>query len=206
VIAYPAVVTTAGDATLVYVGLFALAILVYGWVVLVRMRAATAAGRIAVRHGSRWGLLCGGVWTLELIVANLLGPQPGVLHLLLYYGSTYVAVMLPGLAGILAARRAGRLGAGIEAGLLCGMCGAIGIFLAAITLAPLLLAAGPHDPQTLREFQRSGLPDLTIFMVGEYLAAMIAHLWIGLLTGLTLGMLGGAIGKALATPQNTTLA
>ena len=63
VIAYPAVVTTAGDATLVYVGLFALAILVYGWVVLVRMRAATAAGRIAVRHGSRWGLLCGGVWT-----------------------------------------------------------------------------------------------------------------------------------------------
>jgi hypothetical protein len=204
-IVYPAVVTTAGSAALVYLGLFALAILIYGWVVLINIRAATDAGRIAVRQGSRWGLLCGGAWTIELIVANLLGPQPGELQLLLYYGSTSVATLLPGLAALLAAQRAGRLSAGLQAGLLCGMCGAVGIFLATITLAPLLLAAGVHDPQTLREFGRSGLPDLTTFMIGDYLAGMIAHLWIGLITGLLLGMVGGAIGKALTTSHNAAL-
>jgi hypothetical protein len=202
---YPAVVTTARSAALVYVALFALAILVYGWVVLALTRITTAEERIVMQHGIWWGLLCGGVWMIELIVANLLALQPGGLHLLLYYGSTSVAMLLPGLAALLAAQRAGRFGVGLQAGLLCGMCGAIGIFLATIALAPLLLAAGPHDPQTLREFQRSALPDLTTFMVGDYLAGMIAHLWIGLITGLVLGVVGGTIGKALATPHDVTL-
>ena len=202
---YPAVVTTAPSAALVYLGLFALALLIYGWVVLVHIRAATDAERIAMQHGIWWGLLCGGVWTIELIVANLLGPQPGALQVLVYYGSTAVATLLPGPAALLAAQRAARFGAGLQAGLLCGMCGAIAIFLATIALSPLLLPAGLHDPQTVREFQRSGLPDLTTFIVGDYLAGMIAHLWIGLITGLILGMLGGAIGKALVTPHKATL-
>jgi hypothetical protein len=202
---FPAVVMTARSAALVYLSLFALAMLIYGWVAFLHTRATTAEQRIAVRRGIIWGLLCGGVWTIELIVANLLGPQPGGLHLLLYYGSTAVAMLLPGLAALLAAQRAGRFGAGLQAGLLCGMCGAVGIFLATIALAPFLLAAGLHDPQTVREFDRSGLPDLTTFMVGDYLAGMIAHLWIGLITGLILGMLGGAIGKALVTPHKATL-
>src|SRR5689334_1064301 len=72
---YPAVVTTAGNAALVYLGLFVLAMMIYGWVALTRTRTTTPEQRIAVWQGSRWGLLCGGVWTVELIVANLLGPQ-----------------------------------------------------------------------------------------------------------------------------------
>jgi hypothetical protein len=202
---FPAIVITDPSAALVYLSLFALAILIYGWVVLVHIHAATDAERIAMQHGIWWGLLCGGVWIVELIVANLLGPQGGRLQLLLYYGSTWVAMLLPGLAALLAAQRAGRFGAGLQAGLLCGMCGAITIFLATIALAPLLLAAGLHDPQTMREFGRSGLPDLTTFMVGDYLAGMIMHLWIGLITGLLLGMFGGATGKTLAAPHNATL-
>ena len=202
---FPAVVITDPSAALVYLGLFALAILIYGWVVLMYIRATTDAERIAMRHGIWWGLVCGGVWIVELIVANLLGPQGGGVQLPLYYGSTSVAMLLPGLAALLAAQRASRFGAGLQAGLLCGMCGAIAIFLATIALAPLLLAAGLHDPQTVREFERSGLPDLTTFMVGDYLAGMIAHLWIGLITGLILGMLGAATGKTLAAPHNAAL-
>lgn len=34
--------------------------------------------------------------------------------------------------------------------------------------------------------------------MGDYLTGMIAHLWIGLLTGLAFGSLGGLLGKAAA--------
>ena len=110
-----------------------------------------------------------------------------------------MAVFLPGLAGLLAARQAGRVGAGpfkagVQAGLLCGACGGLGIFLASFVLSGLLIPAGHLDPQTVREFQRSGLPDLNTYIVSDYLAGMIAHLWIGLITGLLLGALGSLVG------------
>ena len=197
-ISYPAVMTSAGGPALVYLSLFALAMLLYGWVALVRTRVATLHERIVVWQGMIWGLLCGGVWIIELMVANLLGPQFGWLNAVLYVGTTVGGYLLPGLAAVLAARRTERIGAGIQAGLLCGMVGGIMIFLASAALAPLLLAAGQHDPQTLHEFQRSGLPNVTTFIVGDYLAGMIAHLWIGLITGLVLGTIGGALGKVHA--------
>jgi hypothetical protein len=108
--------------------------------------------------------------------------------------------LMPGLAGLVAARRAGRLANGLRAGLLCGMLGALSIFLMAWALSALLLPAGAHDPQTVQEFQRSGQPDLTTYMVSDYLAGMIVHLWIGLISGLGLGTLGGLIGQAWARP------
>jgi hypothetical protein len=206
-ITYPAVVTTAScQQMLAYLLLFVLAVLIYGYVVLIRTHMATPAERIAVWQGAIWGFLCGGAWIVELIAANLVGPYFGWLNLVLYFGSAAGGYLLPGLAALLVAWRAGRIGAGLQAGLLCGMVGGMIIFLASAALAPLLLAAGQHDPQTMREFQRSGLPDLTTFIVGDYLAGMIAHLWIGMITGLVLGMLGGAIGKALAAHQRAILA
>ena len=79
------------------------------------------------------------------------------------------------------------------------------IFLASLVLSAFLLQVGQHDPQTIHEFQRSGLPDITTYIVGDYLAGMIAHLWIGLMTGSFLGVLGGVIGKATLLPEKTTL-
>src|SRR5437868_1657526 len=113
-IIYPAVVTTAGGQALVYLSLFALAILLYGWVALIRTRAATPTERIAVWLGTCWGLLCGGAWIVELMVANLLGPQFGWPYPLLYFGSAASGYLLPGLAALLAAWRAGRIGAGLQ--------------------------------------------------------------------------------------------
>ncbi len=69
---------------LVYLLLFVLAVLIYGWVALVHTRLATPAERIAVWQGTFWGLVCGGAWTIELMVANLLGPDFGWLNLILY--------------------------------------------------------------------------------------------------------------------------
>jgi len=50
----------------------------------------------------------------------------------------------------------------------------------------------------VREFQRSGIPNLPTYIVGDYLAAMIAHLWIGLLTGVGFGLLGSGLGIGFA--------
>ncbi len=75
------------------------------------------------------------------------------------------------------------------------------IFLASIVPSTLLLQAGQYDPQTIREFQHSGPPDLKTYIVGDHLAGMIAHLWIGLLTGLVLGIIGDLIGKVVAGPR-----
>jgi len=198
---YPLVVSTAGGLALVYLTLFVVATLVYGWFTLFRARAATPEAQIALEQGTRWGLICGGAWSVELVVANLTGPQLGWLNLVLYYGSALTGYLLPGLAGFLAAQCARRLGVGLRAGLLCGMFGGIMIFLASMALSALLLAAGQHDPLTIHEFQRSGLPDLETYIVGDYLAGMIAHLWIGLLTGLVFGAVGGVLGKAAAGAQ-----
>ena len=202
VISTPTVVTTAGVQALVYLMLFALALLIYGWFALFRTRAATLAEQVALRTGTVWGLLCATSWVIELLVANVGSLGWGWLHLVLYFGSAVTGYVLPGLAGGLSAWRSGRTASGIEAGLLCGMIGAVAIFLASLFLSALLFQAGQHDQGTLREFAHSGLPDLKTYLVGDYLAAMIAHLWIGLITGFFLGLCGGVVGKVFAHPPH----
>ncbi len=76
------------------------------------------------------------------------------------------------------------------------------IGLAAIALDPLFLGVGQHDPQFIRAFEHSGLPDITTYLVGDTLAGLIVHLWLGLLTGFFLGVVGGALGKALTLSRN----
>ncbi len=197
---YPAIITTAGGAAVVYLAMFVVAVLSYGGLGFLSTRATSLSERVALQQGTLWGLVCGGAWIIELLVANVIGPQLGAFNLILYFGSAITGYLLPGLAGLLAARRAGQFGAGLRAGLLCGMVGGIMIFLASIVFSALLFSAGQADPQTLREFQRSGLSDFKTYIVGDYLAGMIAHLWIGLISGLGLGAIGGAIGRALARP------
>lgn len=204
---YPAVVTTAGREAGIYLALFALAICIYAWFALYQTRAQVSAGNryIALRYGIILGLLCGGAWIFEILVANVWGPGLGSLNVVFYFGSTFMGAFLPGLAGLLAGWRTRRVASGLQAGLLTGMCGGLILFLTVTApLSMLLVDAGQHDPQSINEFQRSGLPDIQTFLIGDYLAAMIAHLWIGLVTGLFLGALGGALGKALAPLQSNT--
>ena len=202
-IATPTVVTAAGAQALVYLMLFVLALLIYGWFALFRTRPATRAAQGALQTGTLWGLFCATAWVAELLIANVMHPGWGPWHLALYYGSTFIGFLVPGLASFLVAVRSGHLLSGLQAGLLTGMMGALAIFLASFLFSALLLHTGQSDPQTLREFAHSGLPDLKTYIVGDFLAGMIAHLWIGLVTGFFLGLLGGLGGKALAPlPQS----
>jgi hypothetical protein len=202
-IGHPKVVTTAGGEALIYLMLFVLALLLYGGFALFHTRAATPNEQSSLRQGALWGLVCGSVWVVEVLVANVIGPQLGPFNLICYYGSALTAYLLPGLAALLAARQTGQISAGLRAGLLAGMCGSLILFLAAaFPLFSLLGGNSQPDAQTIREFHWSGLPDLQTFLVGDWLAAMIAHLWIGLVTGFFLGGVGGALGKALALPTS----
>jgi hypothetical protein len=201
VIGNPGVVQTGGSATGIYLALFVLAILIYSWFALFRTPRAAPAQRLALRIGTRWGLVCGGAWLVEVLIANVIGSQLGPLHIPLYYLATMIGFLLPVLAGMLAAQCSGRR-AGLEAGLLCGMLGGL-ILCAVATVVPAIIMGVQPDAQTLDEFHRSGLVDLQTFLIGDFLAALIAHLWIGLITGLLFGLAGAAVGKALAGRRAT---
>jgi hypothetical protein len=201
-LAFPGVVSAADAQALIYLGLFALALLLYAGFALVWVRDA-ASQAIALQQGTVWGCLCGAAWMIELSVANLgwMVPQLSWLFGLLYAGSASLGFLLPGVAGLWAAWRARQLRAGIEAGLLCGMLAGLVLFLTYSALSTLLLQVGQQDPQIVREFQRSGWTDLPTYIVGDYLAAMVAHLWIGLLSGVGFGVLGSSLGIGFVTIQ-----
>src|SRR5579859_6282142 len=84
---HPAVIATAGEQAPIYLLLLVAAMLIYGWFALFQIRSGTVKARIPLQRGIFWGLLCGGVWIIELLVANLLGPQFGWFYFVLYYGS-----------------------------------------------------------------------------------------------------------------------
>ncbi len=196
VVRYPALVAADAGQAIFYLGLLVVALSLYAgfaWA-----QTGSASAQVSLQHGLGWGFLCGGAWILELLVGNLIGPQLGQSNLVFYFGSAFVGYLLPGLAAFLAAKQANKIQAGIAAGLWCGMLGSLSIFLVSILLSGLLTTAGQTDPQTLREFQRSGQADLMAYIAGDYLAGMIAHLWIGLTTGLIFGALGGVLGKGVA--------
>jgi len=201
-LAFPSVISTAGVQALIYLGLFVVALLVYaGFALLWVHDAATQV--VALQQGTLWGGVCGVAWMIELSVANFgwMLPQLGWLFGPFYTGSASVGFVLPGVAGLWTAWQVRRFRTGIEAGLLCGMLASLVMFLTYSALSVLLLQVGQHDPQIVREFQRSGLTDLPTYIVGDYLAAMIAHLWIGLLSGAGFGVLGGGLGVALSAIQ-----
>jgi hypothetical protein len=205
-LAYPAVLTTAGSQAIIYLLLLGLALLLSGWVALGRSGLEPMHELVALRQGTSLGLLCGAVWVFELCIANLtlFDTAHDRLAQVLYFGTTAAGFLLPALAALLAARQTRQLHVGLMAGLRCGTLSGLLVFLAYSALATLLLQAGQHDAQTLREFQHSGLTDLPTFLVGDYLAAMIAHLWIGLITGLVGGAVGGVLGQIMSrSPEGT---
>lgn len=197
-LAFPELIRTAGVQAPIYLAIFIVAVLVYSTFAIF-CGHAPALQCIALRQGTVWGGVCGVAWIVELSVANLgwMFPQHGWLIEQCYFGSVLLGFLLPSMAGLLAARQTRHIRTAIVAGLLCGMLASIVMFLAYSALSVLLLQVGQHDPQILQEFRRSGVTDLQTYIVGDYLAAMIAHLWIGVRSGLGCGALGSGLGIAL---------
>jgi hypothetical protein len=192
---YPAILPPLARA-IPYLTLFALTIAAYVVIILRWARPATPGGMLALSWGVRWGLVIGLLWMIEVLAGNL--GDGHAWALIPYYLGEFGAYGLTLLAGLLGARLTGQVRTGAWVGLWSGIVSGLVTALVLLLVAYTLQGHLQHDPQTLREFQQSGASDLTTYIIGDFLAAMLGHLLlIGLLLGTALGALGGAVGAAL---------
>jgi hypothetical protein len=200
VVTHPQVLATAGATGTAYAVLLVTACAIYTWFAWSQTRPVTSSRLISVRHGTTWGLLCGLAWAMEFWVANHPSFYLGQLARFLYRSTALCGSLLPVVPALLTGWQTRRVGPSLLAGLFCGMIGGLTIFLAALAFTFFFPRALYEDPQMIAEFERSGLPDMETYVVGDMMAALIAHLWIGLMTGSVLGLIGG-VAETLIAPR-----
>ena len=167
-----------------------------------RLTSRAEAESLWIAHQSlKWGLLIAAFWLIEMVTGNLLDARSGTVRTL-YFGSSFLAFLLPLVAGIWGSRRSGNVRAGMLMGLSSGVVSGLLAFLILMTITYLFLNNMLTDPENLLQFQNSGAPDLVTFVIGDSLAGATGHLVIGLVLGPGLGLVGGVIGKALRTKQS----
>jgi len=84
----------------------------------------------------------------------------------------------------------------VSVGVLSGLLSGLLVCAIAVSGGAFQATLGTSDAQTLAEFQRSHASSLTTFIVSDWLAAGVNHLWIGLAAGAIGGLIGGAAGAA----------
>ena len=194
---YPSILTPLSTGV-IYLALFVATLAGYVIIALRWLHPSTPDAICALRQGSRWGLVIGGLWLIEVIAGNLASPSQ-VWALPAYFCAALLAYLLPALAGFLSARQTGRISTGALTGLWCGLVSGLLTFLQLMLIISLFLDVARHDPQNIRQFHQSQAPDLTTFIIGDALAGAIAHLLlIGPLLCTGVGAIGGVIGAALA--------
>jgi hypothetical protein len=195
--AYPGLLSQ--DGAVIYLAIYALAVL--GYLVLIWFRLRWAEDIVARRQGFMWGVILSCLWFIEVASGNF-ATAPSGLVLILYSGSSLLAFTLPILGGFIAARQTGHIKTGTLVGLWGGLINGSCTCLILSIISILPPSSVLHDPQTLREFARSGISDIHIFILGDYLAAGINHLWfVGPALGTLAGTFGGLIGAQFAQPS-----
>lgn len=162
-----------------------------------------STGSPAFRYGIRFGILLGLVQiALSLLTTyNIVGPWASTLSLV----GGVVAVLIYLLAGLLAARRTGRVGTGSFAGLWTGVIGSLIGFLGVLIISYVNIDRLRQQAQaaahTAAGQVHQAVPPVT--NQGLLLAALLAGvlgILFSLVLGLLLGALGGLIGRALFRP------
>jgi len=159
----------------------------------------------AFRYGIRFGILLGLVQIVVSLLTtyNTVGPWASTLGLV----GVVVAALIYLLAGLLAARRTGRVGTGSFAGLWTGVIGSLIGFLGALIITYVNIdrlrqqaeaaahAAAGQVHQTVPAVTNQGL------LLAALLAGVLGILF-SLVLGLILGALGGLIGRELFRPAS----
>jgi hypothetical protein len=154
-----------------------------------------------------FGQLIGAMWMAEILVGNL-GGTPVLGNLSVTHPRIYAlapkfalaAVLVTLLAGLVAANRTGSIAAALRVGVGSGLISGGIVFLTCGLMLLPFRGAMMQDPSYVHEFARSAhrVPtetELSAFLFWDDLGAMVNHLWIGPLLGITVGGVGALCGK-----------
>jgi hypothetical protein len=159
--------------------------------------AAPALGRRqpeARKVAIRFGVAAGVVYVAEVALEYALLPANNTAWGVVEFGTVFVLFFM---AGASAPWRARRLAPGALSGLWAAMLSAV-IWYVAVLSVFYLFRGGERQAAVLRaegdfdDFRRSGLSNLQVFLMGDFLGAGFFHLLLSPLIGLLLGSLGGA--------------
>jgi hypothetical protein len=173
--------------------LAALGVILAGYLAL----AGWALRRLGGGHGigALFGLAAAGAWSIEIWAG---GPADLGRTAEKTVGATFalLAVAVTIAAGIVAGLRTRRPRAAVQAGLFAGLVSGATLFGVAVvmTLTSLGTLAARDDYRQQFAASRGHLPDIATFLVGDILAAVIAHL----VLNVVLGMLGAGLGALAA--------
>ncbi len=145
----------------------------------------TDQARVARRYGLVGGLAIGAVWLVIYFPTN---PAKGWVIIPLA-----IALLGPASIAALSGRSAGDARTGTRAALWSGIVGGLVVFSVWVT-ATYLRAGRPYDPGLLRDFHRSGAPDLATYAVSDNLGSGLVLLLIMPTLALALGSIAARLG------------
>jgi hypothetical protein len=159
------------------------------------------------RLSTIFGFLIGGIWVGEILLGNL-GGTPVLGNLRDVHPHVYAlagwfalgAVVVTGIAGLIAAYLTGRVSTALRVGVWSGLLSGCIVFVTGMIVVILFHAALMKDPSNIREFARTAHrppseAELSRFLYWDALGGVVNHLWIGPLLGLTVGGIGAILGK-----------
>jgi hypothetical protein len=181
-----------GDAGIAAVT-FVAVLVAYAAATLSLSRGAGLRELTARRHGMVGGVAIGAAW---LVVFS----PTGVLKEWVLVPLT-VALLGPFCVGALATRAGGDVTAGSRAALWSGMVGGLLVFAGWMTVT-YARDGRPYDAQLLRDFPRSGAPDLATLAVGDALSSAVTLLILIPLAALAFGSLGARLPRTGVAGEN----
>jgi hypothetical protein len=144
----------------------------------------TAGASVARRYGLAGGLAIGAAWFIILSPTDLLKGWVMV--------PLAVALLGPACVAALAGRSARNARMGTQAALWTGIIGGLVVFLVWVT-ATYLRDGRPYDYGLLRDFHRSGAPDLATYAVSDNLGSGLVLLLLVPTVALALGSLSARL-------------
>ena len=154
-----------------------------------------------LRWATIFGLLAGAVFAGEIILEYILLPANNSLFGMVEFGTALVLYFASAFVSALRSRS-------IKNAMLTSVASAfIASLLWVITLLAVFYAfrGSPRQALVLRaegdyeDFARSGMSDFNAFIMEDFMGATFFHLLLGPLAAAVLGVLGGLLGKAIAS-------
>ncbi len=187
IVRYPGLRSSSGvwPSLAAFVGVLA----VYAAITLALSSSASSHERLARRYGLGGGLAIGAAWFVVLSPTALLKEWVAL--------PLAVALLGPACIAALTGRAARDAKAATHAALWSGIVGGLVVFVVWVSAA-YLQDGGPYDAGLVRDFHRSGAPDLATYAVGDDLGSALVLLLLVPTVALALGSL---VGRVTARPS-----